>query len=818
MNPITLSLKLLGRQGQSMPLVMLLAGLAVATAALSAVSLFTDRVGRAMERQASEALAADLIVAGRERVPVEFVDQARSMGLETAELVLVSTVIFAGDESNLIDVKAATDGYPLRGRLQVSPELGADDREVEQGPRPGEAWLEPRAVRTLDLELPATVELGRRTLDASQVLTWEPDRGGSRFMLAPRMLVHFDDLMAADLLGPGSRARFRLLIAGSERSVAEFGSWVSDRLDDNQALITVADAEDQTGQALTQARRFLGIAALTAVILAAVAILLTALRYQRSQRDLIALLKCFGASTTQVGLAMVLVLAWLVLIAVAVGGAAGWLAQESIVRALAEAPVGELPPARLLPLLGSAVFTVLLAAGFALPPLMSLRRVPPMRILNRAMDRMRTPWLLSWGLAIAGALAIPVLQLGDLRLAVIVLGACLVLALALALTGWLAMLGTRTLATRAGPSWRFGLAGLQRRRAGGILQITALGLALMALLLLLVVRGELMSQWQSSLPPDTPDHFLVNIQPDQVEAVGERLTSIGARNLQIRPMANANLLRVSGQRPPDDRMAGQVNISWIDELPPANEIVAGEFFAPGATGEVSLAEMWAERLGVELGDELTFESGALEFSARVTSIRRVDWNSFNVNFFILLTPDAGKVLPHQHIASFYLADGDGSVLRPLNREFPNISILDIGALIQRVQEIIDQVSNAAQVVFFFTLIAGLVVLLAAIEATRDERRHESALIRTLGADNGLVRRGILVEYGVMALIAGLLATGGAAVTGWLMARELFNFAYQPTPILFALGFVAAFILVLGSGWIGNRSVLATPPVRILRAG
>ncbi|HMA98687.1 MAG TPA: FtsX-like permease family protein, partial [Wenzhouxiangella sp.] len=346
----------------------------------------------------------------------------------------------------------------------------------------------------------------------------------------------------------------------------------------------------------------------------------------------------------------------------------------------------------------------------------------------------------------------------------------------------------------------------------------ALGLGLMALLLLVVVRAELISQWRGSLPPDTPDHFIINIQPDQVDGSRQALLEQGAQNLQLGPMANANLISINGQQPPDHRMAGQVNVSWIDTLPPANEIVAGEFFSPQATGEVSLAQMWAENLGVALGDELTFESGSRRFTATVTSIREVDWNSFNVNFFILLSPEAARFLPHQYIASFYLTDAGQSDLRAVTRAYPNLSIIDVGALIDRVGQIIDQVSRAAQVVFAFTLLAGLVVLLAALESTRDERRLESALIRTLGADNGMVRRGLLIEYGVMAFIAALLATIGSAITGWLLAAELFEFAYRPSPTMFAAGFAASALLVMGSGWLGNRTVLKTPPVRILRTG
>ncbi len=819
MNAFALSGRLLLRQGRSGALGLLAAGLIVATAALVAVSQFTDRVGRALEREAGEALAADLVVAGRERIDAEIIEQARSQGLDTSEVILMSTAVFVGDDSMLIDVKGVSEGYPLRGELLLADRLGGEEQPHVGIPERGQAWLEPRGLRYLEADTGDMTDLGTRELEISRSLVFEPDRGGSRFMLAPRMMVNLADLLDSELLGPGARARYRLLVAGSEGDVAAFQRWLEPRLDEAElGIITVRDAEDQTGLALTQARRFLGIAALTTVILAAVAILLSALRFASAQRDLVALLKSFGATGNQVMTALSLMLLWLVLVAVIIGGLAGLGAQAMIAQILADGPAGALPPPRLAPVLGGGLFTLLLAAGFALPPLINLRQVPPMRILNRSLDNRIGLSRLLWLLPIAGALAIPVFQLGHTRLALIVLGGSAVLALALALFGWLAMIFTRLLSRRATAAWRFGLAGLHRRRGAGIVQVTALGLGLMALLLLMIVRAELLEQWRGSLPPDTPDHFLVNIQPDQVDGVQEELIRVGARNLQVRPMANVNLVASSGELQRDDRMAGQINLSWIDELPPANEVIAGEFFAPDATGEVSLADMWAQRLGVSLGDELTFESGARRFTATVTSIREVDWNSFNVNFFVLLTPDAGELLPHQYIASFYLADGDGSVLRPLSRTWPNVSVIDVGAIIARIGEIIDRVSSAAQVVFFFTLLAGLVVLLAALEATRDERRHESALIRTLGADNPMVRRGLLIEYGIMAVIAALLATLGSAITGWLLARELFDFAYQPSLRLFVTGFAASVVLVVGSGWLGNRSVLLTPPVRILRTG
>jgi len=811
-----LSLRLLTRQGRSGALLILVLGLAVASAALNAVGLFIDRVGHALERQAGEVLAADLVVTDRQRLPRDYLAQAHALGLETAEMALLSTVLFIGEESHLIDLKAVTGSYPLRGQVGLSRSVGEDEQQsVDSGPTRGRGWMAERGLRLFDVNTPSEVSIGRQAITIERVLTWEPDRGGSRFLLAPRLIVHLDDLLASELLGPGARVSWRLLVAGERKAVERFERWVEPRLNGRQALETVVEADAETGAALDRARQFLGVAALTTILLAAVAILLSAGRFARSQRDTVALLKAFGAGNALIMGALAGMMLWLVLGAVALGSAVGYATQQLIAEILAAGPAGELPPPRWLPLAAGGGFTILLAIGFALPPLIALRTVAPMRILNRSLGQQRRPGRLVWLLPIAVALAIPVIQLGELRLAWIVLGSSLVLALVLALAAWWLMLAGRGLARSARAEWRFGLAALHRRQATGIVQITALGLGLMVLLLLMVVRGELMDQWRNSLPADSADHFVVNIQPDQAAVVEHELREAGAENLQVRPMATANLIEVNGQAPPDHRWAGQVNLSWIDRLPPGNRVREGRFFEPAARAEVSLAQRWSDRTGLGLGDQLVFESGAHRIKAVVTSIRQVEWTSFNVNFFILLTPEDGQNLPHQLIASFRLADEDMD-LRPLQRRWPNLSIIDIGALIDRIRDIIARVSAATQVVFVFTLLAGLIVLLAALEATRDERRHEAALIRALGGDDRVVNRGLLIEYGAIAVLAATLASVGAALTGWLLARQLFEFSYRPSLWLFLVGFAVSVLLVVGSGWLGNRSVLRAPAMRILR--
>jgi putative ABC transport system permease protein len=822
MNSMALSWRLLTRQGRAGALWLLLAGLIIATAALSAVGLFTDRVGRALERQASETLASDLVIASRAPAPEAWIQEAQSLGLETARMVMISSALFLNDRSQLIDIKAVSEGYPLRGTVGLKADLAGEESRIASSPAPGQAWLEPRGFRELGLELGETLNIGRTTVLLSQALSYEPDGGGSQFMVAPRLLMNIDDLMDSGLLGPGARTRHRLLVAGDENSVNRFQRWAQSNLEPGMRVITPADGEAQTSEALTQARRFLGVAALSTVILAAVSILLSALRFATAQRDLVALLKTFGASSRLILSALFGLLIWLVLLGVVLGGLLGFATQSVLAEVLSNVGSGVLPPPRIYPWLGAAALTLMLAVGFALPPLLGLRTVTPIRILNRSLDRTHPMSIGLWTILVIAGLSVPSAQLGDLKLALIMLGGTAGLAVLLALMAWLFMHLTHAFSRIARASWRFGLAGLYRRRAAGIVQITALGLGLMALLLLLVVRSELITQWKATLPDDAPNHFVVNVQPNQRDAVYDRLASLGVQNLKMGPMASVRLVSINGESPPSDRFTGQVNISWvsqdeIDQLPPANRITAGQYFQKDSVGEVSLANRWADRVGVGLDDVLVFESGARTFEARVTSLREVEWNSFNINFFILLTPDAGQALPHQNIASFHWPQDDASQLRVITDTYPNVSILDVGGLIQRVFDIITSVSRAAEVVFALTLMAGLIVLLAALEATRDERRHESALIRALGAHQNMVRRGVIIEYGAMALIGGSLASGGAGLLGHYLATELFGFNYQPSIWLFVGGLFSAFLLIIGSGWLGNRSVLATPPMRILRA-
>ncbi|GAB4167309.1 MAG: FtsX-like permease family protein [Wenzhouxiangellaceae bacterium] len=818
MSAWTLSWRLLVRNLRSGKLWLMWAGLVLAAASLASVSLFAHRLEAALDRSAGEWLAADAVIESRQRPDPSHAERAVEMGLVTTTTASLSTVVYTPERSLLFQIKAVGRDYPLRGRVRIADDADGPDRSVASGPSPGRIWVDSEGLRRLGAAPGEGLQIGRVEPEVEAVLRSDPDAGDGPIQFAPGLIMAMEDLEPAGLLGPGARVRWKLLVAGPRERVEAYVEQTRMRLAPGERLRTAQDAESRTGQALAQARRFLAASALVAVLLAAVAIWQSAWRFAGSQQDSVALLKVFGADGGLIARALAGLLLWLVLGALIAGALLGYAAQAWIAALVSGQSGPSLPPADPGALWAVAPGMLLLAAGFALPPLLALHRVPPMRVL-RADPGRSAPRIRLWGLIALGAgLGLAVVQIGDLQLGMLVLGGALAAVAVLALAAWALLWSAARLADGARGVARLALAGLARRRWQAVLQISALGLGLTALLTLAVVRSELVAQWQASVPDQAPDHFLVNIQREQLELLRTGLEAVGVAQLQIRPITNAQLIAINDQAPPADRFTGQVNLSWAETLPPANTVIAGRFFSAGARGELSVARRWAERVGVGLGDRLNFDVGGRVLETRITSIRSVDWDSFNVNFFLLLTPEDGRALPHQYVASFRLPDGAGAALDRLLRQLPNVSLIDVGALLERVLEVIDRISRIAEWVFGFVLAAGLLVLLAVIESTRDHRRTEVALLRALGAGDSMIRGSVLIEYGAMALVAALVAVCAAAVIGGLMATWVFGFGYRPSIALLATALGVSVPLVVGAGWLGHRRILRTPPMRLLRAG
>jgi len=824
MNVVRHAARALRREFLAGDLLTVFAALVLGVAVMTAVGTLVNRVTLALTSSAAEMLGGDLGLGGREDVPQAFADEAHARGLASTRMVSFPSVLFHGDDSQMANIKAVSDGYPLRGELRVSRAPGAPD-EVAGTPPAGEAYADPRLMQALGLKVGDALEFGAGTLTVTRILQAEPDTG-ELMQLSPPLLVNRIDVDRAGLLGPGSRASYRMMFAGDSAAIADFRSWLQPRAK-GLRIVGIVDAQRGVRGAFDLAGRFLSLAALLAVLLAGVATALAANRFAQRRIDQVAVLRCLGARQRDILSAMALQLVLLAIPACLVGVGLGMAAQAGLVQALGGLIPGRLPLPQATPALTGAGIGLVLLLGFGLPPLLRLRRVPPMRVLNRSFAAMPPSSLLVYAAALAATVALTVQATGDVRLAAWVLGGLAALALLAGAAGAALLWLLRGLQPRLRGRWKLGLAALTRRRGLAVMQLVGLSLSLCALLLLSVIGPGLLAQWRDRLPSDTPNYFLMNIQPEQRKAVLDALSGLGVQAPGIEPFSTGRLLAVN-DRPPqrqarednsndDDDANRPVNFSWRHDFPPANTLLAGTYWAAGSTAaEASIEEGWAERYGMKLGDTVTLQMGEQERRFTVTSIRKADWDSFRVNFFLLLNEGAVGDAPYNLITAFHLPRAQAPALAGLTRDYPNISLLDIDSILQRVREVVDRVTQAVQLVMGFSLLAGVLVLLAALQATAGERRYDSAVLRTLGATRAQLRGAVLVEFGALGMLSSLLAVGTAALLGSVVARQVFELQLSPPwgPLL--LGGALGVALSMVAGWWGTRRILHTPPALALR--
>jgi len=822
-----LALRNLRRDWRAGELRLVVAALVVAIAAVSAVGFFTDRVRRALVAEAGVLLGGDLAVESSAPIAGEIVAAARTAGLAPAQTVAFRSVVTAGERLELAEVKAVDPRYPLRGQLSVAPQPFAAPRPAAHGPPPGQVWVEARLLHALDIEVGERLGLGASTPRVGAVLAFEPDRGGDLFNIAPRVLMAHADLAATELIGPGSRVTYRLLAAGDRAGVAAFRAAVSGRLGPNTRLRNVRDARPEIDAALARAEHFLSLAALVAVIVAGIAIGTAAGRYALRHYDAVAIMRAFGATQVTVLAAFALELALLGLAAGTLGAAVGFAAQFGLAVILSDLAGAGLPA----PGPGTAVSAVLTGPiallGFALPPLARLRDVPPARVLRRDLEPVRGRGLLVYAGPVLAIVALAPWRIQEAALTGWIMAASLAGVVLLAAAANLLVHAAGSLRRRVGVAWRFGLANLGRRGRASVLQAVALGLGITVMLLLTVVRGDLLAGWRASLPPGAPNHFLINIQPDEVEALRRWFAERELGAPALYPMIRGRLTHVNGtavapQDYPDPRAQRlterEFNLSWARTPAADNRIVAGRWWSspPDTPGQFSVETGIAETLGLALGDELTYSVAGQSVRGRITSLRRVNWDSFNVNFFVVAAPGLVDGLPATWITAMHLTPEASTELVSLVRRFPSVTVIDVDALLGHVRRIMDRVSLAVEYVFGFTLLAGLMVLYAALQASHDERVREAAILRSLGARDPQIRAGLLAELLALGLVCGTIAALTASVAGWVLATQVFDVPFRPSPWLWPAGMAAGALGVPALGWLGVRHVLAAPAGAILR--
>lgn len=824
---IGLAVRSLGRELRAGEVHLLALALVIAVAAMSAVGFFTDRVHRAIFARASEMLGADLVVSSPYPIGSELARAARAQGLHVAHTLSFRSTVLSGQRFQLVAIKAVSAGYPLRGQLRIAARPYGPETATREMPAPGSVWLDPRLMSVLDLTRGGRIRLGDARFRVAHVISFEPDRGGNLFNIAPRVLMNLADVPRTGLVQEGSRVTHRLLLAGPPAAVAAFRAWLRPRLDPDQQLQDVHDTRPQLRTALDRASRFLSLAALTSVLLAGAAIALATRRYVSRRQDAAAVMRCLGARQGTIlrlfGAQMLL----LGLAASLIGCGLGYAAQGLLATLLGRIAPGPLPAPSLLPLLLGMAAGLVTLAGFALPPLVRLRDVPPARVLRRDMGAAPPRAWVVYGAALAALASLVLWYAGDVHLAGYVLGGALATVAVLALAGWALVRALAPLRTGVGVAWRFGLANIARHARGSTLQVVAFGLGIMALLLLTLVRTGLLAQWQRSLPPTTPNYFLINIQPDQVPEVGRFLHARGLSGATLYPMVRGRLVAIGDHAVSPDGFADprarrlaehEFNLSWARALRGDNRIAAGHWWDAdtAAHHQFSVEQGLAETLGIRLGDELTFRVAGEDVHGRVTSLRAVNWDSFQPNFFVLAPPTTLAGYPATWITSFHLAPQHTALLTELVRKFPSVTVLDVDALLTSVRDIMARAVSGVEYVFLFALLAGFTVLFAAIQATLEERRFETAIVRTLGADRRRLLRSLLAEFATVGLLAGVLAAAAATAVGAVLAHRVFDLTYHPDPAVWVMGIAGGTLGVGLAGVLGTRSVLDTPPLETLR--
>ena len=823
---LSLILRLAWRDIRSGEMGLMLVALLVAVGTVTSISLFVDRLQTALVQESSSFLAADRQISSGEAIPQAFTLAAQERGLEVAQTLVFPSMVFAGDTNQLVSVKAVDQGYPLRGKLIVGDTPFGTGVPTNDVPAPGTVWLDSRLFPAMNVKPGDVIEVGLAELKVARVLVAEPDRGGSFFDLGPRLLMNLVDVPATEVVQPGSRLSYRLLLAGAEDNLEGLKDQL--KLTPNFNWVSIRESSPRIGRALDRAESFLLLGGLLGVLLAGVAVGLSAHRYAQRHFDHVGVLKTLGATPNQILYGFLSLLLLVGSVAIVLGLAAGGLLHIIIIEVLANLISVELPSPTARPFLLGATTGLICATAFAMPAFIHLKDIAPMRVIRRDFGQSPASRWVSYGAGIVGSLVLLVWYTNDLLLTFWTLAGIAGVSLIFGVLANLLLRSGRVVGMQAKSGWRLALAGLQRRRSENTAQILIFGLAIMLLLVLVLIRTALITEWRSQIPENAANHFVMNIAADEVDGVRDLVEKRATQGDFLYPMIRGRVTGVNdiGAKQWQDslqrersgsRLTSERNLTWIVDPPESNAIVEGQWWAADATApEVSLEADYAKSWGISLGDDMQFDIGGQQIAAKVTSIRTLEWESMSPNFFIIFSPGALQEFPATYMTSFFLQRSDKRFLNELLTAYPTITVIEIDALIAQIQEIVAQVSQAVELVLGLVLISGCLVLVASIQASRDSRMSEHALIRALGGSRRLIGSSLAAEFLLLGTFAGIVAVFGAELTVGILQSQVFNLSASLHPWIWFLGPVAGALIIATVGLLGSRSLVDTPPMMVLR--
>jgi len=825
MKRFNLALKLLWRDSRSGELTLLLLALLIAVSSSTAISLFADRLQRTMTVQAAEFLAGDLVVAAPALIDEIWLVKARELGLSHSQTSEFASVLLENQEMLLASVKSVSGGYPLRGKLKTSDAESQDETVVGKGPEAGSAWVDKRVLQTLHLKIGDTLTVGEKALTISRLLSYEPDKRGDFYSFSPRVMINQNDLAATGVIQPGSHVRYAFQFSADEQALAAFRDWLKPQLNPSQKMLDIHEDRPELGSALQRAERYLGLSSIVVILIAGVAIAMATRRYTERHFNATAILRCLGCKQAEIVWLYGLQFLVLGLVASGAGCGLGWLAQFGLFELLKSLLPQELASPSWLAVFFGLITGLAILLGFALPPLLRLQKVSPLRVLRRDLEPLPTSGWLIYGLALAIIGGLIWRYTEDPKMTSIILGVGTLTLFGLGAGIYSLLLLAPKLLPKMGLNWRFGLQGLLRNSRASVSQILAFSITLTAMALSFSVRSDLIDNWQQQLPEQAPNHFALNILPERQQAFQDELQQAQIASSRFYPVVRGRLVtindepvqgRVSKDTQGEGATQRELSLTWTGQLPDDNKTTDGDPWQGEQPGLVSVEQKLAESLKIKLGDQLTFTVGSAQFGAKVSHVRSVRWDTMRPNFYMIFSPGTLDNFPTTYMTSFYLADSQKNLLTTLLKKYPAITILEVDQILKQFKMILTQLTKAINLLLYFALAAGFTVLFAAVYATLDQRIYEGALMRTLGARRGLLRTTHVIEFGLLGTLAGISAALASEAILYALYSRVIHIDYHPSFHLWgALPAIGAATVGLAGYW-GVRQVVSQPPLQVLR--
>lgn len=824
MNRLLLALKLLFRDGRSGELTILVLALIIAVTSSTAISLFADRLHRTMSTQAAEFLAADLVISSSTLIPEQWLAEARKLNLKQARTAEFSTVLMENDEILLAGIKAVSNFYPLRGHLKATKSDYTEEKTQQKGPKQGEAWTDKRVLSALKLKLGDRLIVGEKSLLIRQIITYEPDKRGDLYSLSPRVMINDADLVATQVLMPGSHVHYFFQFSGETKAIARYSQWIKPHLQVSQRLMDIHEDRPEIGEALNRAERYLGLSSIIVILIAGVAIAMSSRRYSERHFNATAILRCLGCKQNEIlGLYFYQFLV-LGIIASAIGTLLGWLAQEALFHLLKDLLPAKVVQPSLIAVFIGFVTGLAILFGFALPPLLRLKKVSPLRVLRRELEPLPTSAWMVYGLALLLISTLIWRYTQDLKMTQAIIGGGLLVTFIFGLILYAVLVQCRKILPLLSLSGRLGLQGLVRNPKASVSQILAFSITLLAMILSYTVRTDLLDDWQNQLPDNAPNHFVLNVFPEQVPLFKQQLKQQNINSVNLHPVVRGRLVKINGiavQQIVSKDSQGErathrdLSLTWADQLPKDNKTISGQWNTK-QKGQVSVEEKLAKSLNINLGDKLTYTLGSQQLDATVSHIRSVKWDTMKPNFYMVFSPETLAGYATTYITSFYLAEENKNFLNVLVKNFPSITILEVDAMLKQFKAILTQLTTAINYLLYFALLAGFTVLFAAVYSTLDNRVYEGTLMRTLGANRNLLRKAHLVEFILLGLIAGLVAVLMAEAILFALYTYVLHLDYQVNWWLWiGIPLISSFCIAVTGGW-GVKKVVRQSPMVVLR--